>query len=253
MAWSLVTTRSAFEHRAVVTGADLDELTAGLAAIAAGEPAPAVVTGIAAAGGRVVFVFPGQGGQWAGMGRELAVSSPVFAARLAECGRALARHVDWDLNDVLAGVPGAPGLDRVDVVQPVLWAASRPARHANARPRWIGSRTTWSAPACRAASAVPSVEPSSTTSVSTASKPAMWRGSSARAGPICSASSQAGIWMTSFTARESLAGRAVGSRLLPGGDGPMKTARRLPVVLAIAAAPAFAQGAPLRAVALLPD
>ena len=71
--------------------------------------------------GRVVFVFPGQGGQWAGMGRELAVS-PVFAARLAECGRALAPHVDWDLGEVLAGADGAPGLDRVDVVQPVLWA-----------------------------------------------------------------------------------------------------------------------------------
>ena len=74
VAWSLATTRSAFEHRAVVTGADRDELAAGLAAVAAGEPAAGVVTGTAAAAGsgRVVFVFPGQGGQWAGMGRDLA-------------------------------------------------------------------------------------------------------------------------------------------------------------------------------------
>ena len=50
------------------------------------------------------------------------MSSPVFASRLAECGRALAPYVDWSLEDVLAGVPGAPGLDRADVVQPVLWA-----------------------------------------------------------------------------------------------------------------------------------
>ena len=70
----------------------------------------------------MVFVFPGQGGQWAGMGRDLAASSPVFAARLAECSRALASYVDWSLDDVLAGAPGAPGLDRADVVQPVLWA-----------------------------------------------------------------------------------------------------------------------------------
>src|ERR1700733_11932954 len=45
------------------------------------------------------------------MGRELAAVSPVFAARLAECGRALARWVDWDLDEVLAGAGGAPLLE----------------------------------------------------------------------------------------------------------------------------------------------
>ena len=120
--WSLATTRAAFEHRAVITGSSREELAAGLAAVAAGSPAAGVVSGVAGDTGQTVFVFPGQGGQWAGMGRELAVSSPVFAAKLAECGRALAPHVDWSLDDVLAGIDGAPGLDRVDVVQPVLWA-----------------------------------------------------------------------------------------------------------------------------------
>ncbi|MBC3839566.1 acyltransferase domain-containing protein [Streptacidiphilus sp. 4-A2] len=56
------------------------------------------------------------------MGRELAAVSPVFAARLAECGRALAPYVEWSLEEVLAGRQGAPGFDRVDVVQPALWA-----------------------------------------------------------------------------------------------------------------------------------
>ena len=122
VAWSLATSRSAFEHRVVITGPDRQELVAGLAAAAAGEPAAGVVSGVAEDAGRVVFVFPGQGGQWAGMGRDLAAASPVFAARLAECGRALAPHVGWDLGQVLAGAPGAPGLDRADVVQPALWA-----------------------------------------------------------------------------------------------------------------------------------
>ncbi|MDX3559367.1 acyltransferase domain-containing protein, partial [Streptomyces europaeiscabiei] len=69
-----------------------------------------------------VFVFPGQGSQWVGMAVGLLDSSPVFAARFAECGAALEGFVEWSLVDVVRGVEGAPGLDRVDVVQPVLWA-----------------------------------------------------------------------------------------------------------------------------------
>ncbi|WP_202238203.1 type I polyketide synthase [Actinacidiphila reveromycinica] len=125
VAWSLATTRSAFEHRAVVTGTGREDLLAGLSAVAAGEPAPGVVSGAVPVDGdpdRVVFVFPGQGSQWTGMGAELAEASPVFAARLAECETALAPFVDWSLTEVLAGGPGAPGFDRVDVVQPALWA-----------------------------------------------------------------------------------------------------------------------------------
>jgi pimaricinolide synthase PimS2 len=124
VAWSLVTTRSTFEHRAVVTGAVREELAAGLAAVATGQPAAGVVSGsVGSSGpGRVVFVFPGQGSQWVGMGRELLVCSPVFAARFAQCGEALAPFVDWSLADVLAGAEGAPVLETADVVQPVLWA-----------------------------------------------------------------------------------------------------------------------------------
>ncbi|MGN9788878.1 beta-ketoacyl synthase N-terminal-like domain-containing protein [Nonomuraea sp. ZG12] len=122
VAWSLATTRPALEHRAVVLGDDRDQLVTAVSALAASTPSAAVVAGVAEVSRRVVFVFPGQGSQWVGMGRELAEASPVFAARLAECGRALAPYVDWSLDDVLHGREGAPGLDRVDVVQPVLWA-----------------------------------------------------------------------------------------------------------------------------------
>ncbi|WP_344585418.1 acyltransferase domain-containing protein, partial [Streptomyces lunalinharesii] len=71
---------------------------------------------------RTVFVFPGQGSQWVGMGSQLLDESPVFAGRIAECGVALAEFVDWSLVDVLRGVVGAPSLERVDVVQPVSFA-----------------------------------------------------------------------------------------------------------------------------------
>ncbi|MBV6699437.1 SDR family NAD(P)-dependent oxidoreductase [Kitasatospora aureofaciens] len=122
VAWSLAATRSAFEHRAVVVGGERGELVSGLESLAAGTRVASVVSGVARTGGRTAFVFAGQGSQWVGMGRELAQSSPVFAARLAECERALAPHVPWKLSDVLAGAEGAPGLDTADVVQPVLWA-----------------------------------------------------------------------------------------------------------------------------------
>ena len=118
---SLATTRSTFEHRAVVVGADRGDLSAGLAAVATGQPAGNAVVGAAGSSGpgRSVFVFPGQGSQWLGMGREPAECSPVFAARLNECAEALAPFVDWSLHDVLAG---KLGFEAADVVQPALWA-----------------------------------------------------------------------------------------------------------------------------------
>ncbi|OBK98319.1 polyketide synthase [Mycobacterium asiaticum] len=121
--WSLTTTRSTFEHRAVVVGAGRAQLVAGLSELAAGEPGAGVVVGRTGhAADRTVFVFPGQGSQWVGMGVELLDASTVFADHMRLCEKALGEYVAWSLTDVLRGVPGVPGLDRVDVVQPVLWA-----------------------------------------------------------------------------------------------------------------------------------
>ncbi|MFF7934446.1 SDR family NAD(P)-dependent oxidoreductase [Streptomyces sp. NPDC007940] len=120
---SLVATRSLFEHRQVVIGADREELLAGLTAAAGGSRNPTgVVSGVAGPVGRTVFVFPGQGAQWAGMGRELWESSPVFAERMRACEDALAPWVDWSLTDTVCDGPKAGELDRIEVVQPVLFA-----------------------------------------------------------------------------------------------------------------------------------
>ncbi|MFF5858246.1 HAD-IIIC family phosphatase [Streptomyces sp. NPDC012751] len=120
--FSLATDRAVFQHRAVVLGGTRTELLAGLRTLAEGTPAPTVLTGVAGPSPQVAFVFPGQGTQWAGMGRELLESVPVFADRMAECAAALGEHVDWSPLDVLRGADGAPGLNRVDVVQPVSFA-----------------------------------------------------------------------------------------------------------------------------------
>ncbi|MGW1998402.1 type I polyketide synthase, partial [Embleya sp. NPDC001921] len=131
VAATLVASRSAFEYRGVVSASGPAELAAGLTALAAGEPAPDVVSGVARSSGRTVLVFPGQGSQWAGMAAGLLDSSPVFAERIAECEAALAPFVDWSLTSVLRSGAGAGAgsgsgsgewLGRVDVVQPVLWA-----------------------------------------------------------------------------------------------------------------------------------
>ncbi len=128
---ALVSSRAALDHRAVLVADDRVGALDALAALADGRPAAATFTGQAAPGAdRPVLVFPGQGSQWAGMAVDLlaaATAQPAgpagaFATRIAECERALAAHVDWSLTDVLRGAPEAPGLGRVDVVQPVLWA-----------------------------------------------------------------------------------------------------------------------------------
>ncbi len=122
VALSLAIERAALEHRAAVVGCEREDLLGGLAAVMAGKDAPGVVRGTAAARGPVAFLFPGQGSQWPGMAVELLDSSPVFAERLHACEAALAPLVEWSLLDVLRGAEGSPSLDRVDVVQPALFA-----------------------------------------------------------------------------------------------------------------------------------
>jgi benzoate-CoA ligase family protein len=113
--------RPELERRAVVLGADREQLIDGLSAAASGDSSASVTSGVLR-GESVVFLFPGQGSQWPGMASDLLRSSPVFSARIAECERALEPYVDWSLEAVLRGEEGAPSLERVDVVQPVLFA-----------------------------------------------------------------------------------------------------------------------------------
>nr|AXL05424.1 polyketide synthase [uncultured bacterium] len=123
VAGALVSGRAVFGERAVVVAGSRDEALAGLTALARGEDAPGLVVGRTTASGqpgKVVWVFPGQGTQWVGMGRELLESSPVFADRITECAVALERWVDWSLVDVLRD--GTDLLDRVDVLQPACFA-----------------------------------------------------------------------------------------------------------------------------------
>ncbi|MEV6766953.1 acyltransferase domain-containing protein, partial [Streptomyces sp. NPDC051105] len=119
--FSQATTRAHLERRAAVVATDRGALLTGLGALSAAEPAAHVLEG-PATGGKSVFVFPGQGAQWERMAMELLDSSPVFAEEIAACAKALSPYVDWRLEDVLRAAPGAPSLERVDVVQPALFS-----------------------------------------------------------------------------------------------------------------------------------
>ena len=119
---SAATGRVHHEYRLAVTGTDVPALRTGLRAFLADEPAPGLRSGEWHGRGRpkVVFVFPGQGSQWIGMGRELLRDCPVFAAALTECSDAVLAEAGWSVLDTLAG----EDLDTagIDVVQPALWA-----------------------------------------------------------------------------------------------------------------------------------
>jgi acyl transferase domain-containing protein/acyl carrier protein len=138
---TLATSRTRFERRAAIIASCAEDFVAGLNAIEAGAFADSVVSGVATPLSGVAFVFPGQGSQFPGMATGLAAASPVFAAYLTECADALTPYCDWSLLDVLHGLPGAPSLDRVDVVQPALFAVmvalARMWMHHDVRPTCV--------------------------------------------------------------------------------------------------------------------
>jgi mycoketide-CoA synthase len=129
VAYSLATTRTHHPYRAAIathfgTGDPRQELLDGLQALTADLPNPRLTRHHSAAHqpGKTVFVLPGQGAQYSGMGLDLYRHHRGFARTLDECDQALQPFTGWSVRDVLHQDPAAPPLDRMDVVQPVLFA-----------------------------------------------------------------------------------------------------------------------------------
>ncbi|MER5495412.1 beta-ketoacyl synthase N-terminal-like domain-containing protein, partial [Streptomyces sp. NPDC002490] len=124
VAVALATTRAELDHRAVVPAVGREEALAGLRALAEGVEAPGNVRG-RVSGGRLAFLFTGQGAQRLGMGRGLAEAFPVFAEALDEvCGH-LDLQLDPPLREVMFAAEGsdeAALLDRTEFAQPALFA-----------------------------------------------------------------------------------------------------------------------------------
>ncbi|WP_206281744.1 type I polyketide synthase [Streptomyces agglomeratus] len=111
--FSLATTRSTLRHRAAVIGESCDDFRRGLERLAAGMPSPGVVQG--RPGGRVGFLFSGQGSQRIGMGRELYAAFPVFADAYDEVCARLEAPVDVDAETVHQTGCAQPALFAVEV------------------------------------------------------------------------------------------------------------------------------------------
>ncbi|MBP2327117.1 acyl transferase domain-containing protein/acyl carrier protein [Kibdelosporangium banguiense] len=127
LARSLVVTRAALEHRAVIVAGDRDELVRGLAAVEAGEQSPDVVTGFANADedGKIAFLFSGQGAQRVGMGRELHAAYPAFAEAFDAVCAQMDPLLEVPLRDVVFGATGPAErglLDQTEYTQCALFA-----------------------------------------------------------------------------------------------------------------------------------
>ncbi len=108
------------QHKSFATLAvrDRAHAVAGLQGLAAGQSAIGLVEpheGLCKPG--TVFVYSGQGSQWAGMGRQLLVDEPVFAAAVEELEPLFLEHIRFSLYQVLAEGQRVSGDARV---QPVL-------------------------------------------------------------------------------------------------------------------------------------
>jgi acyl transferase domain-containing protein len=123
-AYTMNTGRAHFAHRAVVLGDSAATMREGLEALASAAEHPRVITGKAEqAEPAIAFLFPGQGGQYAGMGRSLYDSQPVFRDAIDQCDSILRDELETPLLRVLYPPAGAATpIDETRYAQPLMFA-----------------------------------------------------------------------------------------------------------------------------------
>ncbi len=116
--------RTHHEHRLGVVVRTREEMSTALAAAARGSSHAGVVRGEVEPGARpgAVFVFPGQGSQWAGMGRALLADEPVFRRVMEECDALMRPHAGFSVLEKILAPEEASQLGETAVAQPALFA-----------------------------------------------------------------------------------------------------------------------------------
>jgi len=123
--YSASTRRSHHDYRLAVTGNSAAQLAQGLEALLRGDVRPGLSSGrkLSDRARKLVFVFPGQGSQWFGMGRTLLKQEAVFREAVERCDGVMRSHGDWSLlAELTASDAAASRLNEVDVLQPALFA-----------------------------------------------------------------------------------------------------------------------------------
>ncbi|UXA07681.1 SDR family NAD(P)-dependent oxidoreductase [Mycobacterium sp. SMC-2] len=113
--------RGHLEHRLAVVADSPAAMSESLAAYRNGQSRPGISAGQCRPGERsdVVFVFPGQGSQWVGMGQRLQAQEPVFREALAACDRALKPCLG---SSVLEALAEDTELTDIGLIQPAIFA-----------------------------------------------------------------------------------------------------------------------------------
>lgn len=121
--YSAAVRRNHFEHRLIVLGNSGKELRQSLQSLERKENSPSLLLGSdsSGVGKKLVFVFPGQGGQWLGMGRELMKLEPIFRETIERCSQLIQKDFGWSLIDLL-NTEESSHSDDIGFVQPALFS-----------------------------------------------------------------------------------------------------------------------------------
>jgi myxalamid-type polyketide synthase MxaE and MxaD len=124
LCWTASARRTHHEQRLAIVAGTRDDLVAQLEAARVGDAAAGVFRGRAESGrsNKIVFVFPGQGSQWTGMGRELLASEPAFRAALEACDAAVRVEAGFSIIEQLLADDSSSRMREIDVIQPVLFS-----------------------------------------------------------------------------------------------------------------------------------